>query len=234
MALDSSGNQTVDFVWGNLPIQPNTIRTDGTPVVVVANNAADNKSWSGYSVLPSAQLNPILDSHEIAVNNLRGYPGFITGALTVPNVLRMRATDAQAAITAAGLVPEFGQYDTPRPDASISPNFTIVNNVATMTVNPEALPGIQTGDTFYVYVDGLQIEQENINEPVVVTKISNNQLSFQITRDNVTTTLSENQGAFWSTNNGLPGYYGGISRTSPAVGTIVEPGSTVVYYRFND
>jgi hypothetical protein len=237
MALDSSGNQRVDFVWGNIPLQPNTDRTDGTPVVVYASNVTDNKSWSGYSVLPSAQLNPDLDSHEIAVNGLRGYPGFTTGGIAVPNVLRLTNTAAEAAITAAGLVPAFsGTYDVIRPSSTISPNFTIVDNVATMYVNDVAyLPGFLSGDTFWVNVDGAQIEQENIGAAVVITKVSNTQITFPIIRENVTTTLAENDAGLWSTNSGgLPGFYGAVSRVSPAVGTLVEPGSTVTYSRFND
>jgi len=237
MALDSSGNQIVDFVWGNIPLQPNTDRTDGTPIVVSASNVTDNKNWSGYSVRPSAQLNSVLDSHEIAVNNLRGYPGFNTGGLAVPNVLRLTNTAAVAAITAAGLVPEFsGTYDVIRPSSTISPNFTIVDNVATMYVNDVAyLPGFLSGDTFHVNVDGVQIEQENIGAAYVITKVSNTQITFPIIRENVTTTLSELQGGLWSTNSsGVPGFYGAVSRVSPAVGTLVEPGSTVTYSRFND
>ncbi|CAB4122259.1 hypothetical protein UFOVP27_134 [uncultured Caudovirales phage] len=74
--VDSSGNVAVDFAWGNFPIQPNDDRTDGTPVVVVANNATGNKSWSGYSVYPSARLNPAYDSHAIAESDWGGHPGY--------------------------------------------------------------------------------------------------------------------------------------------------------------
>ena len=75
--LDTSGNVAVDFVWGNFPMQPNDDRTDGTAVEVVAADAAQNKSWSGYSLKPSARLNAALDSHAIAEADWANYPSFI-------------------------------------------------------------------------------------------------------------------------------------------------------------
>jgi hypothetical protein len=75
--LDTSGNVAVDFVWGNFPMQPNDDRTDGTAVEVVAADAAQNKSWSGYSLKPSARLNAALDSHAIAEAEWANYPSFI-------------------------------------------------------------------------------------------------------------------------------------------------------------
>ena len=77
--LDSSGNVAVDFVWGNFAPQPNDERTDGTAVEKVANNAAQNKSWSGYSVKPSARLDFTLDSHAIQEAEWSGYPSFTAG-----------------------------------------------------------------------------------------------------------------------------------------------------------
>ena len=75
--LDSSGNVFVDFVWGNFPMQPNDDRTDGTAVEVVANNATYNKQWTGYSVYPSARLNPALANHSTAEADWAGFPAFI-------------------------------------------------------------------------------------------------------------------------------------------------------------
>lgn len=80
MATDTSGNQKVDFAWGNLPMQPNDDRTDGGASVVVANNAAQNKQWSGYSVYPSARLDAALDNHANAEAGWGGFPSFIAAA----------------------------------------------------------------------------------------------------------------------------------------------------------
>ena len=75
--VDTSGNVAVDFVWGNFPMQPNDDRTDGTAVSVVAADASQNKSWTGYSVYPSARLNASYDSHAIAEAEWANYPSFI-------------------------------------------------------------------------------------------------------------------------------------------------------------
>lgn len=81
MPLDTSGQQTVDFVWGNLPMQPNDDRTDGGTTTIVANNAAQNKQWSGYSVYPSARLNPALGgNHDSEEAGWAGYPSYIEAA----------------------------------------------------------------------------------------------------------------------------------------------------------
>jgi hypothetical protein len=80
MALDTSGQQAVDFVWGNFPMQPNDDRTDGGATVVVAADAADNYDWSGYSVYPSARLDAALDNHANAEAGWSGYPAFTAGA----------------------------------------------------------------------------------------------------------------------------------------------------------
>lgn len=81
MPLDTSGQQKVDFVWGNLPMQPNDDRTDGGTTTVVANNAAQNNQWSGYSVYPSARLNPALGgNHDAEEAGWAGYPSYIEAA----------------------------------------------------------------------------------------------------------------------------------------------------------
>jgi hypothetical protein len=49
--VDDLGNVQVDFVWGNLPLQPDDQRGSNT-------------------------LDPTLDNHEIATEGYNGYPGF--------------------------------------------------------------------------------------------------------------------------------------------------------------
>lgn len=46
MSLDSSGNLAVDFVWGNLPIQPNTERS--TKLGVGDSHKLANTSWNAF------------------------------------------------------------------------------------------------------------------------------------------------------------------------------------------
>ena len=78
-ATDSAGNVKVDFVWGNYPMQPNDVRTDGTPVATVAANASQNYNWNGYSEYPSARLNAALDNHAVAEAEWNNYPSFTPG-----------------------------------------------------------------------------------------------------------------------------------------------------------
>jgi hypothetical protein len=110
--LDTSGNVFVDYVWGNFAPQPNDERTDGTAVEVVANNAAQNKSWSGYSVKPSARLNPALGNHADIESDWSGFPAFVENSagkkasgvyyIQVPNVLGLTTALALDALKDAG------------------------------------------------------------------------------------------------------------------------------------
>lgn len=77
----------VDFVWGNMPLQPNNDR--------------------------DVELDPELDNHEIAVYNYQGFPEFITGApyddtvenVEVPDLVGLEdPSAAEAALEAVGLV----------------------------------------------------------------------------------------------------------------------------------
>ena len=75
--LDSAGNVAVDFVWGNFPIQPNDLRTAGTPTATVTVSGSQNVGWTTTSTVNSALLNYAYDSHAIAEANYSGHPGFI-------------------------------------------------------------------------------------------------------------------------------------------------------------
>jgi len=69
MARDTGGNIAVDFVWGNIPMQPDDDR--------------------------STPLDPNLDSHIIATSQYNGFPGNtpvfpyldVTGNIAIPNVV---------------------------------------------------------------------------------------------------------------------------------------------------
>jgi len=78
--LDSSSNVAVDFVWGNVPMQPNDDRTNGGTTVVVAADADQNYDWSGYSVYPSGRLDAALDNHANAEAGWAGYPAYYPAA----------------------------------------------------------------------------------------------------------------------------------------------------------
>lgn len=79
MALDSKGNQAVEFVWGNLPMQPDTGR--------------------------GQVLDKTLDGHGThAAGGYSGYPGFVPNVgVLMPNLVGMTRANALAAIPTYGL-----------------------------------------------------------------------------------------------------------------------------------
>lgn len=86
MARDTGGNIAVDFVWGNMPMQPDDDRDDA--------------------------LDPALDGHIIASTQYNGYPDYTPVApfldtvanVAVPNVVGQTESAANTALVAAGLV----------------------------------------------------------------------------------------------------------------------------------
>ena len=83
MARDTGGNMVVDYVWGNIPMQPNDDR--------------------------STALDENAGPHDIVASGWSGFPGFVnnnSGAwddITVPNVVGLTEAAATSALTAAGL-----------------------------------------------------------------------------------------------------------------------------------
>lgn len=83
---DSGGNVFIDYVWGNVPMQPNDDRGEYT-------------------------LNPELDNHIIAVSGYQGFPEFAQGFpyndtiinKTVPDVVGMFSATAKTTLNVNGL-----------------------------------------------------------------------------------------------------------------------------------
>ena len=97
MATDTSGQQAVDFVWGNFPMQPNEDRAGAvTPANFSANSSGDNY-WGATTMVASDRLNPALSNHAVVEAKYAGYPAFtgnddgayISGVayIVVPSVL---------------------------------------------------------------------------------------------------------------------------------------------------
>lgn len=94
--VDDLGNVQVDFVWGNLPMQPNDARGMAT-------------------------LDPALDNHVIAAEGWSGYPAFIPNFegdgdavpnVTVPSITGVLEATALTRLTNAGLVGSAGATTT--------------------------------------------------------------------------------------------------------------------------
>lgn len=131
MATDSLGNQRVDYVWGNMPPQPDTGRAtalDGT---------------KGF--------------HLMLKNGYNGFPGYTPVApyldeianVSVPNVVGLTESAATTALTNAGLVK--GAVTT----ADNAAGATDLNDGQVKAQTPAAATVVNTGATValvkYVY-----------------------------------------------------------------------------------
>lgn len=118
---DDRGNVQVDFVWGNIPMQPDDERGDNT-------------------------LDPALDNHIIATSGYEGFPGFITGApyddtiqnTEVPNVVGQTASNASGILTGAGFNTSY---------STTSVGATSQNNDTVKSQNPSAGTLVNVGST---------------------------------------------------------------------------------------
>lgn len=109
--LDSAGNIAVDFVWGNVPMQPNDVRT--------------------------TRLDATLDDHIRALSEWNGYPLYTpndpgsdvlgpTDYVSVPNVLGLTAAVAEDVLRDWGL----GAVTTETSSANASGFKATINNIA--------------------------------------------------------------------------------------------------------
>lgn len=109
--LDSAGNIAVDFVWGNVPMQPNDVRT--------------------------TRLDATLDDHIRALSEWNGYPLYTpndpgsdvlgpTDYISVPNVLGLTAAVAEDVLRDWGL----GAVTTATSSANASGFKATINNIA--------------------------------------------------------------------------------------------------------
>lgn len=152
MPTDSAGNQFVDFVWGNVPLQPDNDRTDGEPLEVVEPDAPQNHQWSGYTVYPSGQLDPELDSHDIAADNYVGYPSFVSGGFVAVPQVPFPCTVQQyiALLEAAGLVFDEAFYE----ENTIGPQLDGQVTTTSPAAGTLVAPGTYVEVNYYAdYVD---------------------------------------------------------------------------------
>jgi hypothetical protein len=77
---DSAGNLQTDFVWGNMPKQPNDERADGTPTATTAYDASQNKQWTTKTTIASARLNAALSDHSDIEAEWANFPSFVEAA----------------------------------------------------------------------------------------------------------------------------------------------------------
>jgi hypothetical protein len=160
--LDSLGEVAIDFVWGNLPMQPNDVRPD---------SAGATYTVDSY-VRTEGRLDPALDNHIIALSGWGGFPQFVanspgedvagpTDYVLVPNVLGLTTALAVDAMKDASLA-----VTTATSSANASGFKATINNIAiasgTATFTTTAAHGFTgTPSAQTVTVSGLTETQLN-------------------------------------------------------------------------
>lgn len=163
---DTSGNVQVDFVWGNMPLQPN-----------------DDRGGEGQS----ATLVYELDNHSIAIDGWANFPRFIPNyagdedsdfEFVVPDVLRKSLEEADSLISAAG-----GQLFAVSHNLTISYVESTGKTVRVTAYDTDyanwantsgaALIGLQVGDEVALSVNDSNNNPVMFANPVKVTKINN-------------------------------------------------------------
>lgn len=79
MALDTSGQQAVDFVWGNFPMQPNDDRAAAVTPANIGGSTGDY-AWAATTRVAADRLDAALDNHANAEAGWAGYPGYVLAA----------------------------------------------------------------------------------------------------------------------------------------------------------
>ena len=191
---DDSGNVQVDFVWGNMPLQPNDDRTDQG---VSFGGGAGDVSWASTYSYTSDTLRTAdyynnnavqdlfdikvpADSHTIATTGYSNFPGFIpdyagdgdTGLeAVVPNLLRLTRSQAEYELDKVNLDLRM-YYHTPTINYIESTGTTVRvscydTDAAGGGWSQAYLVGLRAGDK--VYVDA---SLYNFSDLVTITNVN--------------------------------------------------------------
>lgn len=183
----------VDFAWGNIPMQPDDDRGEAT-------------------------LNPLLDSHIIAVAGYQNFPSFTAGTpfddtllnVSVPNIVGLSAGDAEDALADVGL--EFTQGAPNEEDATLENDGTVASQT------PTAGTVVNIGDTVtYVAYHNPLVTVPNVVDFDSVSAAESFLVSSGLVLGNVTT----------STVGATTSNWGWVKSQNPASGTSVAPGTAV-------
>lgn len=77
--VDDKGNVAVDFVYGNMPVQPNDERAASISQISSGNVSGDH-SWGATTLVASGRLDPALDNHANVEAGWAGYPAYVPAA----------------------------------------------------------------------------------------------------------------------------------------------------------
>jgi hypothetical protein len=217
--LDSSGNVFVDFVWGNLSKQPNDERADGTPTITTTVGGDQNVSWTYYSKINSARLNPALGDHSDIESDWSGFPAFtandpgekLAGVayIAVPSVVGLTTALALDALKDLGY--EAANITTASAATNAASTITAVSRTGTTATITSTGAGAKYPVGTKITVASLVSPDTALNGTWTVTAANTDTISF-------TTTTS---GALSTTGlsvAGLTGVAGTIKTQSTAAG----------------
>jgi hypothetical protein len=206
--VDDAGNVAVDFVWGNIPMQPN-----------------DEREENGQTEL----LDPDLDNHSIAYEGWNGYPLYnpgVAGAegagyIVVPSVIGQTTANATDILEDDGLVVTVGTAAT-----NAASTITAVARTGTTATITSAGAGAKYPVGTKITVASLVSPDTALNGTWTVTAVATNTVSF-------TTTTSGSLSTADLTVAGLTGVAGTVKTQSIAAGANeIEVGDAITIVAF--
>jgi hypothetical protein len=167
--LDTSGQVAVDFVWGNLPMQPNDDRPNAVGVVGTP-----------------GRLDPDASIHEIALSGWGGYPLFIANDpgeelsgvayIKTPNVLGYTATQAVDALKDDGYLA--GSITNTTGVTNTASVITAVARTGTAAVITSSGAGAKYPVGTKITVASLVSPNDVLNGTWTVTAVATNTVSY--------------------------------------------------------
>ena len=191
--VDTAGNVAVDFVWGNIPMQPN-----------------DEREENGQTEL----LDPDLDNHSIAYEGWNGYPLYNPGEagaegagyIVVPSVIGETTANATDILEDDGLVVTVGTAAT-----NAASTITAVSRTGTTATITSTGAGAKYPVGTKITVASLVSPDTALNGTWTVTAVATNTVSF-------TTTTTGALSTSGLTVAGLTGVAGTVKTQSVAAG----------------
>jgi len=215
--LDSAGEVAIDFVYGNLPIQPNDARP----------NAASATLSTTVTTKVAGRLDPAADSHINALSGWNGYPQYtpntagedVAGSvdyILVPDVRGFTTALAEDAMKDASLT-----VTTAAAAVNAVSTITAVSRTGTTATITSAGSGAKYPVGTKITVASLVSPNDVLNGTFTVTAVATNTVSY-------TTTTSGALSTSGLTVAGLSGVAGTIKTQSLAAGAnTIAPGAAV-------
>ena len=215
--LDSAGEVAIDFVYGNLPIQPNDARP----------NAASATLSTTVTTRVAGRLDPAADSHINALSGWNGYPQYtpntagedVAGSvdyILVPDVRGFTTALAEDAMKDASLT-----VTTAAAATNAVSTITAVSRTGTTATITSAGSGAKYPVGTKITVASLVAPNDVLNGTFTVTAVATNTVSY-------TTTTSGALSTSGLSVAGLSGVAGTIKTQSLAAGAnTIAPGAAV-------